>query len=983
MKVAMDLDTYTSEVGLNLQRTGNFSKSEIQSAIKMDITGQARSTDFMLDQGKSLSELADQESAVDVQTKQDMMTVASNTMSEEDYKKMCEEGFDPSDMSAKESVTILDHIKVEMAKSGEITEGFNDDMSAGELEAITGNRADAGKLANAMKQADLPVNKENGRKINQAAGELSQIDELNENAIKYMVENKLEPTIENIYTAKYSSVSDAGRLNGGYYSVGMQGYLAKRADLKDTDKLDSQIDKALDDMDIEDIERDQLRTEAKWLINNGLELNEQNILRLDEISNLEFPVSYEEALKIAANSVAEGKTAKSANLIKNSESIYEKATDILEKTKAVKDSDLSKVGEDQTLNLKNIWESMEGEEVSLTEDATTVAARRNLEEIRLRMTLEVNVGMLKRGVEIDTLPLSNLVDELKKQEQSLRADLFGEGSEEVLSQKESLYKETRQTINEIPTLPAAAIGRLYEDEDYSLRDLRQTGEALKKSYEAAQSSYETLMTSPRADMGDSIQKAFRNVDDILSDLGLEVNDENRKAVRILGYNNMTINEDQISAIRDACEQVEKVVNEMTPARTLELIRQGVNPMEMSMEELDNTLNELKEGEDSAQKYAQFLYKLEQSEDITESEREAYIGIYRMVNRLEKTDFASVGSLVKGNNEMTFGNLLSGIRSRKAKFNVKIDDDFGMLTDVVKRGASITDQIEQAFVAKVGDDNYKELMDRYNAEQAKELRKNIEMYAGEAEELDENKVEVTVNNLVSAALLKDPKENVFNKVKNYNDEIKEAQQGLLNKSGDEDADVDGMEVFMEAFDNKENAGRAYEQMLSSMKETIADMSEYIASTSIDLKALSLCNKQLSLAMNYAKSESYILPFENENGDISTINLTLRHDASDRGRITASMESEEYGYMSLDLKVDGDSVKGLMATDSRKGLERLKEVCDKMSQELGKECDIKAVLGKQNLKSNSAEGNQLPENADNNNVDTRELYRVAKTFINAFR
>ncbi len=42
-----------------------------------------------------------------------------------------------------------------------------------------------------------------------------------------------------------------------------------------------------------------------------------------------------------------------------------------------------------------------------------------------------------------------------------------------------------------------------------------------------------MMTAPRKDMGDSIQKAFRNVDDILEDLGLETNDSNRRAVRIL------------------------------------------------------------------------------------------------------------------------------------------------------------------------------------------------------------------------------------------------------------------------------------------------------------------------------------------------------------------------------------------------------------------------------------------------------------------
>ena len=73
-----------------------------------------------------------------------------------------------------------------------------------------------------------------------------------------------------------------------------------------------------------------------------------------------------------------------------------------------------------------------------------------------------------------------------------------------------------------------------------------------------------LMTAPRKDMGDSIQKAFRNVDDILEDLGLETNDSNRRAVRILGYNNMEITQDSIQSVKEADMQVTGVIRRMTP-----------------------------------------------------------------------------------------------------------------------------------------------------------------------------------------------------------------------------------------------------------------------------------------------------------------------------------------------------------------------------------------------------------------------------------
>ena len=44
--------------------------------------------------------------------------------------------------------------------------------------------------------------------------------------------------------------------------------------------------------------------------------------------------------------------------------------------------------------------------------------------------------------------------------------------------------------------------------------LAQEGKDSKAVLERAGEAYETLMTSPRSDLGDSIQKAFQNVDDV-------------------------------------------------------------------------------------------------------------------------------------------------------------------------------------------------------------------------------------------------------------------------------------------------------------------------------------------------------------------------------------------------------------------------------------------------------------------------------------
>ena len=76
------------------------------------------------------------------------------------------------------------------------------------------------------------------------------------------------------------------------------------------------------------------------------------------------------------------------------------------------------------------------------------------------------------------------------------------------------------------------------------------------------------MTAPRADLGDSIKTAFRNIDELLRENSMEVTPDNRRAVRILGYNSMEITEENINAVKEADAMLNRVLSRMTPEKTL-------------------------------------------------------------------------------------------------------------------------------------------------------------------------------------------------------------------------------------------------------------------------------------------------------------------------------------------------------------------------------------------------------------------------------
>lgn len=81
------------------------------------------------EKGKSLIELQQEAGNIDVAVQRDYMTVMSHTLSEEDYARLQEEGFDLGSMEPEEAVNIVDKIKAELVRAGKNIVGYTDDMS--------------------------------------------------------------------------------------------------------------------------------------------------------------------------------------------------------------------------------------------------------------------------------------------------------------------------------------------------------------------------------------------------------------------------------------------------------------------------------------------------------------------------------------------------------------------------------------------------------------------------------------------------------------------------------------------------------------------------------------------------------------------------------------------------------------------------------------------------------------------------------------
>lgn len=618
-----------------------------------------------------------------------------------------------------------------------------------------------GKLSDALQESDMPVTEENIAELVSAVMEASGIGELSDDAVKYLVVNGKAPTIENIYKAQYSS-TESIRQSQGYYSEGQGSYgkyYAKKADSINWSNLEGRIDSVVKEagLDTDAGTKEQAAANAKWLVESGIELNADNLNKVTELRNLPLPMSRDDIAAMCVTAMENGKAPSEADM-RGERSVAEQAHEIAEQAGRISDEAVHAVAESgKEMNIKNLAQAQEqiekqqtdapqsesgqvgSADMAGTERATDTAneydtdtaagganaealkevqARRQLEEIRLMMTEEANRHLLKAGISIDTTELSKLVDALRAAEERINAVLFQGESAEENAERALLYEETLTRTKELSGMPAAVIGKILSKFSQStLLHIHEAGRALQNQLEnqlnqqgnknagqnpeqqqKASAAYETLMTEPRRDLGDRISKAFGNIDDILTDLGLETSESNKRAVRILGYNRMEINEDNINAVKEADSQVTGVISRMTPATTLQMIREQKNPLEMTMEELEAYLDS-KDADPArdAEKYAKFLQRLDRTHNISAEEREAYIGIYRMFRQIEKSDGAVIGSLVASGAQMNFKNMLSAVRTAADKnMDVRVDDGFGGLEQLITKGKAIDTQINAGY-----------------------------------------------------------------------------------------------------------------------------------------------------------------------------------------------------------------------------------------------------------------------------------------------
>ena len=960
------------------------------SGVSVDLYVNGNDNDAYKGMPKTQEDIVTDANLMDVKANSDYRVVMSNCMSDEDFSKLLEEGTHPGNTDIETVVTIVDTIKAEMAKSGKVVAGYNDDLDRETLKEITGSEAFANKLAESFDKKDIPLTKENVETAMEVYDRVSKMDSISEDATKYMIENGMEPTADNLYMASFSVKTGNSRQGKGYFANDMQGYYSQKAEVFNWTNLQPQMEKVIENAGYE--VSDETLMDSMWIIKNGIPFTVESFDIYEKIKSVDFSEKEKNIFDAIATAIADGKAAKEA-VFSNTTSMMEKAVMAYDAINEVTNQAVDMcIDNGQTLNIHNLtyWQRQINANVAAQNESgnsiQNVYAKEKadaylaLEEARLQMSVNANYRLLKSGYQIDVADLTDLVEKLKNANVEQAQILFGAGDENVLATKQALFNETVEKTGKIPQLPATTIALFTSKlNEFTLNNVYETGTALAENYKKANRSYETMMTAPRADLGDSIKKAFRNVDDILEDMEYAINEENRKAVRTLGYNNMPLTDENIEKVIDANRQVSNVLDKLTPAAIMKMIRDGKNPLKMQMGEVEQYLMEnasVLEGTQT-EKFSSYLYQLEQNNQISDTERDAYIGVCRLIHQINKSDGGAVGNLIGSGAEINFKNLLSAVRSKnKGHMDAVIDADTGVYEGKMEHFHSISAQIERAFVNQMKALNgYEEALAKYEKDMLSDIQNLSQVSDNIISHLLQNELPVNADNLLATNALMNMEYQVFG---NIGKKLKDAKADEAFSEFEKACDN-----FREAFGSEEEANKGVEEFTKKVQDLLTSDTLETEAKAIDIKELNLLHKQIGIMKNFASNREYQVPVY-LGGSFTTIHLTLVRDDSEMGTVNASMETEEYGTVGGKFTQNEGFVEGYLVCENGFDAQTKEMFTNSFASGL-REDNLQArrlsfVKSKDvNPEKFGSEG--AGKQVSGEKTDTKTLYAVAKAFIKA--
>ena len=906
------------------------------------------------------------------------------------------DGFNITDASKDDMVSIIDKIRIELAMHSDSYVAYGTGVSSDAIESVAGAGA-ANELKQRLSGAGISVDDDTVKQVQSALDEAASITELSESAKYYMIANDIAPTIDGIYKAE-NAVSTRPANSG--YEISFKEFNAMRP------QIESLMNKAGLEVNLRNLNN------AQDLINNNIPVTEKTLKYkavLDglNLNGLDTQDGQDSVLSKIADQLAIGEDPKDTPLT-NDPSIWDNVKNaIVTLANASYDDIVNVVSSGKAFTISSLKVVMQ---VGWSETAESQQpygynaqkAYNTLVEARLLLTAGTGVILEKSNTSLLYTPLEQINEQIKALEAN--GTLYAGNTQmynDVLDVRKALY--------DIETAPAQMYEKLMKSDPYKLSISMVSGIAsgMTSRYAKAIDTYETTGTKVREDLDDSIIKAVNNsAEGIMDELNLENTQENRDVIKLLASNNIDINKENVERARRIYTTLNNLVDNMKPETVVKMIDDGINPMNTDIWTVNDYLSSMNQGatKDNEEKYSKFLYKLDKTGGINETKKKQFIGIYQMMNIFTRDAGVCAGALMKQGKEITMGNLISAYTSRKhSGIDVTIDDSVGLgdketisyfeslfaksqkfITPNTLKNSDNESPIEhqnvEAFANGLAEHYDEAVENELDSSYIEEVTKKAEQADAEVvRELRRAGINENIGNINAVNELMATGQLMAYTRKHGNQGSKSIYGENIIDSNDKLKEVlDSRDKLEAMYTNlEEAAGDELEEAIeSSLTGTAEDPVDYDT-----FEELRISNRQIRYISNLARRNDYRVPYV-KNGQAGLINLTFVADDNDKGKISIKMNTASWGELSVEAKVTQSDVSMYVKQDSRIVLSEDRSIYKYFQQIEG---DLKEQFGYDNVRINCVRVPDVKYTTYEDSgakIPSDRLYKIASAITGVF-
>lgn len=444
---------------------------------------------------------------------------------------------------------------------------------------------------------------------------------------------------------------------------------------------------------------------AKMLVESGMEVNKESIVRLQNIKAAIHSLDVTEEAKKAQEDLEEGKTVGDRELIGQEGRKYD-ASDIKkikEDLGAVTEQDIEGLlREGKEVTITNLREMMHrNTEIALGGKVSTASVnapqevespsevlpaqevdtanhevKDQINQIRTKLTVEA-AQKISEQMPLESTKLSEIAKELAQMEEATVEEALKNAELPITETNKEIIKEVIQTKTYIASNKDVVLdSQIATKEEVTLNELR-----------SAFIAYEENETLPEARFGEGLKTVEGQIESILASQGIEVSEVTVQAAKALISNGLDVTAESLEEVMQITLKVNTFLEEMTPYQTAVLLKEGLNPLNASINTILEWVSEEKV-EVLSQSIAESIVALEDEGSLNAEQKESLLGFYRIVQAVNNNREEVIGYLFKNELSLTMDKLQEATKyiHKKSHKEFVIDDQFG---EVIERNEGQT------------------------------------------------------------------------------------------------------------------------------------------------------------------------------------------------------------------------------------------------------------------------------------------------------